>query len=77
MFSAGWRRLGNTLKLDSPHLRQSEGPRYAAVRRGFVVGPAVAAERAAPGPVSLQSTERSTARILRSTLAVAHQSCWE
>ena len=64
-------------EFESPHLRQSEGPRYAAVRRGFVVGPAVAAERAAPGPVSLQSTERSTARILRSTLAVAHQSCWE
>ena len=25
-------------EFESPHLRQSEGPRCAAVRRGFVVG---------------------------------------
>ena len=64
-------------EFESPHLRQSEEPRCAAVRRGFVVDPVVAAERAALGPVSRHPTGWSTARIPRSTLAVAHQSCWE
>ena len=64
-------------EFESPHLRKSKSP--GAQRRAGASSSAqpLPQRGAVLGPTSLQPTERSTARILRSTLAVAHQSCWE